>query len=209
MEETKLFFFTFFAALIGVFPPGLVNMTVAKTCVQKGKKSGVWVALGASLIVFCQACIAILMAKYIFNHPYIRNVLLRTGLVVFVILSIYFFITAKKNKKNKPKISKGNSAKNFFTGITIALLNVFPIPYFVVISTAFNAKGNINYDMLSVILFSFAAALGTFSTLYIYVLSFLKIEKHTNRFSKYSNYFMASLMLLLVIITLIRIYCNG
>ncbi|MFZ0491260.1 MAG: lysine transporter LysE, partial [Salegentibacter sp.] len=31
MEETKLFLITYFAALIGVIPPGLVNMTVAKT----------------------------------------------------------------------------------------------------------------------------------------------------------------------------------
>lgn len=207
MEEAQLFFFTYFAALLGVFPPGLVNMTVAKTCVQKGKRNGILVALGASLIVFLQACIAILMAKYIFNHPYVRNILLRAGLVIFIILGIYFFILARKNKVKKPKESKKNSAKSFFTGITIALLNVFPIPYFVVISTAFNAKGGYQYSALSVAIFAFAAALGTFSSLYVYVISFLKIEKHTDRFSKYSNYFMAILMLVLVCITLIRIFC--
>ncbi|WP_121666988.1 LysE family transporter [Mesonia aquimarina] len=207
MEEAQLFFFTFFAALLGVLPPGLVNMTVAKTCVQKGKSNGILVALGASLIVFCQACIAILMAKYIFNHPFVRNMLLRAGLVVFVILAIYFFIMARKKKVKKTKVSKHNSAKSFFTGITIALLNVFPIPYFVVISTAFNAKGGYNYSALSVAVFALAAALGTFTSLYVYVISFLKIEKHTGHFSKYSNYFMAVLMLILVVITLIRIYC--
>lgn len=205
MEETKLFLVTFIAAFVGVLPPGLVNMSVAKTCLEKGKKSGMMLAVGAASIVFLQAMIAILLAKYIFTHPFIKNILLRTGVVVFGLMAIYFFIVAKKKKVNS-KTPKTNATKSFLKGMMISALNIFPIPYFVALSAAINAKGLYEYDFISMLLFSFGAALGAFSTLYLYVICFVKIEKHTTSFSKYSNYFMAFLMLALVIVTLIRIY---
>ncbi len=205
MEETKLFLVAFSAAFLGVLPPGLVNMTVAKTCLERGKKNGMLVAVGASFIVLFQAAIAILLAKYIFNHPYIRNILLRTGLVVFGLMAIYFFIAAKKKKVNA-KEENTNVTKSFLKGIIISALNIFPIPYFVAVSTAFNAKGNYEYDWSVIWVFAFGAALGTFFTLYLYVICFIKIEKNTPSVAKYSNYFMAFLMVFLVIATLIRIY---
>ncbi len=94
MEETKLFLITYFAALLGVVPPGLVNMTVAKTCVVKGKKNGLYVALGATFVVIIQATVAVLLAKYIFDNAFVQNILLRAGLVIFILLAVYFFIQA-------------------------------------------------------------------------------------------------------------------
>lgn len=184
-------------------PPGLVNMTVAKTCVESGKKNGMYVAIGASGVVMLQALIAVLLAKYIFNHPFIQNILLRAGLVIFILLGVYFLIMAKKggNIKHHSKRSNSNS---LFKGMLVAVLNLFPLPYFVAIAGAMNVGVGVEYDWSKVISFAVAASLGTFTTLYFYVLSFLKIEQKTETFSKYSNYFMALLMLVLIIITLIR-----
>ena len=205
MHEIKLFLLVYFAALGGVIPPGLVNMSVAKTCVRKSKRHGMIMSFGASLVVFFQAMTAILMAKYIFDHPYVHKMLLRTGLVILVLMMVYFFIIANRQKE-RIKIEKKTSGRSFLRGMGIALLNVFPIPFFVVISSIFNAKGNVDYSWLSVLVFSTGAALGTLTTLYLYVISFVRIEKRTKTFARYSNYFMGFLMMLLVIITLLRIY---
>lgn len=205
MEETKLFLITYFAALIGVVPPGLVNMTVAKTCVEHGKKNGMYVAVGASIVVFFQALVAVLLAKYIFDHPYVKNIILRAGLVIFLILTVYFFIKARKDSDivTNTTISHANSV---LRGMLIAVLNVFPIPYFVAIGAALNVGGDVSYDITIILTFVLAASLGSFTTLYLYVLSFHKIEDKTSVFTKYSNYFMTILMLILVVITLIRIF---
>ncbi len=205
MEETKLFLITYFAALLGVVPPGLVNMTVAKTCVKHGKENGLLVAIGASVVVFFQALFAILLTKYIFNNSYIHNILLRAGLVIFILLTIFFFLKAKKDTHIKT-YSKKARANSIFKGILIAVLNVFPIPYFVALAAALNVGGDITYHLGIVLLFVLAASLGSFTTLYLYVLSFPKIVGKTKVFTKYSNYFMAGLMLVLVIITLFRIF---
>ncbi|MUP44597.1 lysine transporter LysE [Gramella sp. BOM4] len=205
MEETKLFLIVYFAAFVGVIPPGLVNMTVAKTCVEKGKKNGMYVAIGASVIVLIQALIAVLLAKYIFEHPVVRRMLLRAGLVIFSILFIYFFLKARKNKKIQPSTKQAN-ANSLFKGMLVAGLNLFPIPYFVALAGAMDLKNTVSYDWSMSIAFAMAASLGSFTTLYLYVLSFASIEERIESFTKYSNYFMAVLMFVLIIITLVRMY---
>lgn len=205
METAKFIVFTYFAAFAGVIPPGLINMTVAKTCVEKDKRNGIIVAIGASIVNFMHAFIAVLMAKYIFDHPSVRGMLLKIGLAVFIGLTVYFFVAARR-KKGKPKSSKKDKRKSFVKGIVIANLNIFPIPYFVFISTELSVNGGHTYDWLHVVLFALAASLGTFTVLYLYVVSFVKINKHTDSFSKYANYFMSALMLTMVIITIFRIF---
>ncbi|WP_299676500.1 LysE family transporter [uncultured Dokdonia sp.] len=204
METTKLFFITYFAALAGVIPPGLINMSVAKTCVQHGKKNGTLVAIGASLVVAFQALIAILLARYIFGNPYVRNMLLRTGLVIFLIMAIFFFVKAKRSRVKKVKVPKHAGIRSLGKGMMVSVLNVLPIPYFCALGAALNVSGKVEYDVMAISIFIAAAVLGTFTTLYLYVVFFAKIENKSASFAKYSNYFMAGLMLVLVIITLIR-----
>ncbi|WP_074407045.1 MULTISPECIES: LysE family translocator [Aquimarina] len=204
METAKLFLVTFFASLVGVIPPGLVNMTVARTCLERGKNNGILVAIGASIVVIFQALIAILLAKYIFFNPYVKNILLRTGAVIFFFMAIYFFAKAKQ-KSTKIKVYRNNDTRSFFKGVMMSAINVLPIPYFCAIAAGMSVSGKIEYDTLRITAFIIAAGAGTFVTLYFYVFSFLKIEKKTASIAKYSNYFMGILMLILVVITLARI----
>ncbi len=205
MEETKLFLITYFAALLGVVPPGLVNMSVAKTCVQKGKRNGMYFASGAAFVVLIQAFIAILLAKYIFNNPYIHNILLRTGLVIFILMAVYFFVMAQRKKK-EVKVENTTGMRSIIKGMAVSSLNVFPIPYFCALGAALNVSGKVDYHNIQILLFVVAASVGTFSTLYLYVMFFIRIEEKAAYFSRYSNYFMAILMLVLVVITLFRIF---
>ncbi|MDR5589302.1 LysE family translocator [Christiangramia sp. SM2212] len=205
MEETKLFLITYLAAFIGVVPPGLVNMTVAKTCVEKGKRNGFYVAIGAGIVILIQAFIAVLLAKYIFDNPIVRRILLRAGLVIFCILAVYFFIQARHKKGINHNKQKAN-ANSVFKGMLIAALNVFPIPYFVAIAGTMNLSGGMEYDWSLNIAFTLAACAGSFTALYIYVVLFDKIEKKAESFAKYSNYFMAGLMLILIGVALVRIF---
>jgi len=204
LEETKLFLITYLAAFIGVVPPGLVNMTVAKTCVEKGKKSGLYVAIGAGIVILIQALIAVMLAKYIFDHPFVRRMILRGGLVVFCILAVYFFIKARRKKGVKHNRQKAK-AQSLFKGMLIAALNVFPIPYFVAIAGAMDLSGGMDYDWSLNISFALAASIGSFTSLYLYVVLFDKIEKKAESFAKYSNYFMAGLMLILIVVAIVRI----
>jgi len=206
---TKLFGITFLAALVGVIPPGLVNMTVAKTCVERGKRSGIIVAFGASVVVVIQALIAIQLTRYIFDDRWMYTMIHRAGFVVFLLLGIYFFIKARRRSaKKKIKLSKHGFVRSFLKGAMISFFNILPIPYFCAIGAALNLKETVDYDIATIVSFITGAGAGTFLMLYIYAISFLNIEIKEEKFAKRSNYFMALLMCILMLFTFLRIMAD-
>lgn len=206
MHEINLFIITFFAALAGVIPPGLVNMAVAKTCVDVNKKAGKYKAFGAASVVFVQALIAILIAKQILKNPSFKENILLVGLLVLSVLFVYFIVSARRQKPTALEPKNAKLTKSFMKGVFISALNVFPIPYFVVISTLFTPENHIDFTWPIKLIFSLSAALGSLTTFLLYVYFFDKILKKNKLFKAYSNYFMAALMLCLLLITLYRLY---
>lgn len=206
-----LFFITFSAALLGVVPPGLINITAAKISTQKGKLNGVVFAIGASIVVLVQAVIAVMISKYLYNNQEIVEALEKAALVIFGLLAIYFFIIArkKKDKEKRIRMVKVSKKGSFFKGIFLAMLNVLPIPYFIFLNTLWRASGLMEFTVTDVIAFVLAAGFGTFAMLYMYVFYFNKSQSKSGSFSKYSDYILSILMLVLVIVTLFRIYFNN
>ena len=83
-------FLGFVTAFVGITPPGLINMTAAKVNLKEGKKSAYWFVLGAVIIIFFQAAIAILFAQFIKERPEVIVLLREFGFVIFALLTVYF-----------------------------------------------------------------------------------------------------------------------
>ncbi|MFC4220985.1 LysE family transporter [Flagellimonas marina] len=201
-----LFFATFSAAFMATVPPGLLNMNAAKTSVEKGKLNGIIFSLGVSSMIMVQAYIAVNISKFLYRNPEVIDLLLKIAIVVFAFFAIYFFVVAKRNRvKNfkKVNVSKKNS---FFKGVLLAALNLLTIPYYSGLNAMWNEAGWIKFEAKDIITFVVAAGAGTFSVLYLYTFYFDKLETKTNRFSKNSNYILSALMLVLLVITLFRIF---
>ncbi|KQC30977.1 LysE family transporter [Flagellimonas eckloniae] len=201
-----LFFATFSAAFMATVPPGLLNMNAAKTSVEKGKLNGIIFSLGVSSMIMIQAYIAVLISKFLYNNPEVIDLLLKIALWVFAFFAVYFFISAQRNKKQKPKEVRVSKKNSFFKGILLAAVNLLTIPYYSGLNAMWNKAGWIKFELKDTLTFVLAAGAGTFSVLYLYTFYFNKLETKTNRFSKNSNYILSGLMLVLLVITLIRIF---
>ncbi|NNG09470.1 MAG: LysE family transporter [Arenibacter sp.] len=201
-----LFFATFSAAFMATVPPGLLNMNAAKISVEKGKTNGIIFSLGVSTMIIIQAYIAVMISKFLFNNPEVIDLLLKIALLVFAFFAIYFFVKAKSKKIERTKIVKVSKKNSFFKGILLAALNLLTIPYYSGLNAMWNASGWIKFQFRDIATFILAAGCGTFTVLYLYTVYFNKLETKTNRFSKNSNYILSVLMLLLLVITLIRIF---
>ena len=187
-------------------PPGLLNVNAAKISVEKGKANGIIFSLGVSTMIMVQAYIAVFISKFLYNNPEIIDILLKVALAVFAFFAIYFFIVAKRKKKiphKKVNLSKKNS---FLKGLLLAALNLLTLPYYSGLNAMWNEAGWIKFEAQDITTFVVAAGAGTFSVLYLYTFYFDKLEAKTNHFSKNSNYILSALMLLLLTITLIRIF---
>jgi threonine/homoserine/homoserine lactone efflux protein len=201
-----LFFATFSAAFMATVPPGLLNMNAAKTSVEKGKLNGIIFSLGVSTMIMLQAIIAVYISKYLDRNPDVVEVLLKIAILVFAFLAIYFFMAARGTRKKEVKEVKISKRNSFFKGMLLAALNLLTIPYYSGLNIMWNASGWIKFQIWDIVFFVLAAGCGTFSVLYMYTVYFNKLENKTNRFSKNSNYILSVLMLILLVITLYRIF---
>ncbi len=201
-----LFFATYSAAFMVTVPPGLLNLNAAKTSVEKGKLNGIIFSLGVSATIVFQAYIAVLISKFLFRNPEIIDFLLKAALLVFAFFAVYFFVKAKNSKKKEVKVLRVSKKNSFFKGAFLAAVNLLTIPYYSGLNAMWNASGWIKFQLADILTFILAAGMGTFSVLYLYTVYFYRLEAKTHAFSKNANYILSVLMVVLLAITIIRIF---
>ena len=178
----------FIAAVIGILPPGLINMTAAKVDFTDGRKRAMVFVSGALIVIFIQTYISVIFAQYINNHQEIVVLLREIGLVIFSILSIYFLFFAKKPKlKSQDSLQLKSKRSRFFMGMLISAINFFPIPYYVFVSVTLASYNVFTFDTLSIYSLVTGVVLGSFSVFYLYVVFFNKMRDKTDYFLKNMN----------------------
>ncbi|WP_300564898.1 LysE family transporter [Flavobacterium sp.] len=199
-------FLGFVASLLGVFPPGLINMTAAKISVQDGKNRAMVFTLGALIIVFFQTLISLIFARYIDGHQEVVVLLREIGFAIFTLLTIYFLFLAKKPKKKKTNELKIKSKRSqFFLGMLISVLNFFPIPYYALVSVSLSSFQYFTFDTASIYSFVVGVVLGSFVVFYSYIAFFKKIESKTDFLTKNMNNVIGSITGIMAMLTLYHI----
>ena len=198
-------FLGFVTAFVGITPPGLINMTAAKVNLKEGKKSAYWFVLGAVIIIFFQAAIAILFAQFIKERPEVIVLLREFGFVIFALLTVYFLLIAKKPKKKKEIIKKRSTSTRFFLGMLLSALNFFPIPYYVFVSVTLASYNLFYFDTTYVFIFVSGVVLGSFLVFYFYITFFQKIQNKTDYLMRNMNSIIGGITGLVSLITLLNI----
>lgn len=202
MNIVTSLFLGFFTAFIGIIPPGLINMTAAKVNLKEGKRNALWFVLGAILVIFFQSFFAILFAKIINRRPDLVTLLREVGLGIFVTLTLYFLVLAKKPKDKARKLKKNSKTNRFFLGMLLSGLNFFPIPYYVFVSMTLASFKLFWFDTTSIFIFVNGVILGSFLVFYCYISFFNKIENKTDYVTKNMNTIIGSITGLISVITL-------
>ena len=195
----------FCIAVLAVILPGLINMTAAKISTQEGKNVALSFAAGASVIIFFQTFIAVLFARFISNHQEIVSTLQEIGILVFSLLSIYFFWIAKKPKKIKTDRTVKGKSNRFFLGMLLSTLNLLPVPFYVFASMSLSASGYFSFDKIPVSSFVIGVVLGSFTVFYIYIVAFKKIEKKTEFLMRNINTIIGSVTTFMAVVTLFKL----
>jgi len=194
----------FLAALVGVIPPGLLNMSAAKISMKQGRKIALLFSAGVCLTVCVQTYVALLFARYLDKHPEIIDMLQKVALGIFLCITIYFFFIAKDTRREIPKEVNHSKTNRFFYGILLAALNLLPLPYWVYISVTFSAFGWFSFEQPGLWAAVIASGFGTFLMLAIYIQFFKQIEEN-KRSSINMNYIIGLITAMISVITLIKI----
>ncbi len=205
MNITIIFFLGLFIALIGVIPPGLLNMTAAKISLKEGASRGVVFSIGVCITVFAQTYAAVLFARYLSEHKEIVQILQRVAFVVFVLITVYFLVIASKENKEQVETKFKSKKSRLFYGIFLALLNVLPIPYQAYMGITLASFGWMDFETTSVLSYVSGAAMGTFVMLYVYIFFFDKIKDTKLTTQKSMNYSIGILSGVVALITFVNI----
>ncbi len=205
MSITITFFVGLIVALVGVIPPGLLNMTAAKISLKEGYSRGIVFSIGVSVTVLAQTYVAVLFARYLSNHPDIVDILQRVALVIFILIAIYYLFVAKERAKPQDEINNKSKKNRFFFGMFLSVLNVFPIPYQAYMSMTLATFGLMAFDATNISSYVTGAAMGTFVMLYIYIFFFDKIK--SQRLTSQKNMYLSIgiITALIALITLINV----
>lgn len=205
MEYILYFIFGYVFALIGVIPPGLLNMTAAKISVEESRRNAFLFSLGVITTVAIQTYIALLFARYLDKHPEIISVLQFVGLVIFIGITIYFLFIAKEKKTLTQQLNHKSKRRRYFQGLIIAGLNLFPLPYWVYLSITFSSFGWFDFTKSFIALCLFGSALGTLTMLAAYAQYFDYVKKKQSELKLNVNYIIGGITAIISIFTLLKI----
>ena len=206
MDITFIFFVGLVISFVGVIPPGMLNMSAAKISLKEGHNRSFMFSIGVCIIVALQTYIAATFAKYLSENSDVSNILKRVALVIFILISIYFFVTAKSNPKHIELNSDVRSKQSrFFQGLFLSLLNIFPIPFQVYVLTTLLSIGWIVMEGVTIGAYIAGTSMGTFIALYVYILFFDNLKNNKFMTTKNINYSISLITMIIAITTIINL----
>jgi len=199
------FIFGFSTSFLGMVFPSMLNMTTVKISIERGKLNAIKFALGVSTITLLQAYVAIFFTKFLKENPEFILTLQKIALVIFAMLSFYFYKEFKKENKNTSEF-KRKCKDTFLIGLFLSALNMFAIPFYYGITTVLNNFGWMKLSQNNILLFVIGSAIGTFMILYSYS-NFANVLNKKNKVKSNKLSLVLSILTgVLAIITLIKVY---
>lgn len=193
----------FGAAFLGLLAPSMLNMTAARTSIERGKAAGIQFAMGAASVVTVQAFIAVYFAKYLGQHPEVITQLKTAAIFVLLGLSVFFFMQARKKFKAEGKQKSGSV---FMIGMGMSSLNMLAIPFYLAMASLAEQNGWMKIEPPFSYIYVVGAVLGAFSLFATYASFATVIAEKAEFIAKNINYILSGLFIILAIATAVQVY---
>lgn len=194
-------------AFVGIFLPGMLNMTAVSISVKNGKRAGLLFAAGMSITTSMQAFVAFGFADYLRRHPEVLEQLHQLALFLFVVLAIVFLYKGQNGETIRTR--KVSGRKHFGAGIMMGTLNALSVLYLFALGTVLVSRNLVQTGIGSVIFFSLGAGLGAFFTFWLYVNASSWISKNAAWFTRNVNYVIGWFFVFLALLQCYNMYGPG
>lgn len=198
------FIIGFLGSLIGVVPPGLLNMYAAKISMKEGRKRGFLFSAGVCITVMAQTFVALMLARYVEMHPGVVSILQKVALGIFISLTVYFIFIATDTRREIRDREVRSKTNRVFAGMFIAFLNLLPLPYWVYLSLTFSGFGVFSFSQPELWMAVIGSGIGTFATLALYV-QFFRPKENSQRLKMNMNYVIGILTAIISVLTFLKI----
>ncbi|MEN7548967.1 LysE family transporter [Rapidithrix thailandica] len=159
------FFLGLCVSFLGTIPFGTVNLSVINTTIHRNLKSGLHLAVSASLVEVVHVLLAIQFGKVIVQLLQGNALIHALVIVAFTVIGGIFFFK-KARHSHSPTI--GKSPSFFLRGAIIGLLNPQAVPFWVVIIAMLQSMDSIRLSTEPLLFFLVGVALGKLLVLFLY-----------------------------------------
>ena len=198
-------FFGFLVSFLGQLPLGNMSFTATQVGLQEGFKKAWQFAIGVVIIEMIYLRFALIGMDWVVMH---RMVFLGLGwltVVLFLVLGIMAFITARKQQVEKKALVLNNNIHRFLLGMMMSALNPVQIPFwFLWTSTLIQAK-MLAVNPFAYNLFTIGAGTGTIAGLAVYIHGGNWLVNKLKTSNKTLNMVMGIIFLLTALLQLYRI----
>lgn len=188
----------------GTLPFGTINVSIAEAAIQRGIRVAISMAVGAAVIEFFQAYVALTFYDILTHNPAMERTIILTCIPLFLLVGVYYLF--KKNHTIHPPTTKAANAMGFAKGIALSSINLMAIPYFVVIGGYLASSNYISLRPEFIAAYSSGAVFGSFLTFLIYAKLGQVIKRKSEKMSRYAAKIVGLIFISIAISQAIRYY---
>ena len=200
MNPIQLFAISFSITFIGTMPFGLVNLSVLEVSYHHGKAKAINVAIGAVIIEFVYAFLALNAGVFLGKHLGAEKIWHVIVMIIVGLVGIYYFF---KNSNNKLEETKN---PGIIKGMVLNLVSLQVLVIWVLIMTYISAYFKFPHTISAVIYFIMGAGCGKLITLWAYASLSEKILGKYNFIADNINRIIGVVLLLTVVVQYFRIF---
>ena len=164
-----LLFMGFLVSFLGQLPLGNMSFTSTQIGLQEGFAKAWQFAFGVAIVEMIYLRFALTGMEWVVAHKILFQILGWLTLIMFLILGVFAFITANKQKGEKKAFLLNNKLNRFVLGLMMSALNPVQIPFWFLWSSTFIQANILPVETLAFNEFTLGAGMGTLSGLAVYI----------------------------------------
>lgn len=189
---------------LGTLPFGTINVSIAEMAIQRGTRVAISMAVGAALVEFFQAYIALTFYHILTHNEEIERSIILICIPIFLVAGIYYIF--KKNHTVHAPTTKAANAIGAAKGIALSSINLMAIPYFVFIGGYLASANYISLKAEYIATYAAGVVLGSFMTFFIYAKLGIVIKRKSEKMSHYASKIVGIIFIAIAISQAVRYY---
>jgi len=172
--------------------------------IQRGTRVAISMAIGAAVIEFFQAYIALTFYNILTHNAEMERTIILICIPIFLLVGIYYLL-----KKHHPVHRPTTRAANVIgaaKGVVLSSVNLIAIPYFVFIGGYLASSNYISLKAEFIAAFSVGAVFGSFVTFVIYAKLGQAIKRKSEKMSHYASKMVGLIFIAIAISQAVRYY---
>ncbi len=198
------FFWGWLCSFLGTIPFGTINVSITEAAITRGKRIGIMMGIGASIVEFFQSYVALSFYNILSNNPKTERMIIITCIPIFLIIGTYYLL--KKNSVMPKPTHRAAHAIGLAKGFMLSALNLIAVPYYVFIGGYLSNNKLIDLKPDLIAAFATGVVAGSFMVFVLYAELGKYIQRKSEHMSQYASKIVGMIFIAIAVSQAVR-YC--